>query len=501
MRLRAFGATANAVSLGATAGPPRLVTLVARSVATVDAPVAVDEPLFRRSLSRLRTLLLRFTEPESPSTTLPFGVVVGSLETMLLKVELCLMLLTGSATSATGVLSLSSDGVVYAAETARFASKSSTLASASSRRIAEALRPSSRPGPAGSFSFDSVSIPKWLSFKSPAPNVSTANCFFGGPGAPTPVDSDSLSVEMGFSCSVSSVPDRLLVWVLSVLVMVFAAFCAAETKVAKKPPPEVALLGSDLDEADFASSIVGVSGADIAFDSLLGLCNDPDSERTCRCVIVLPDVLTDIPPASLGSPEELEALTGDPGAEGREPTGVGGVTVVTGVFNRPPGGVCGLSSILRGGRPGLEILARLDWLVFASARTTSEAWLSDCASTRDSVASVSASCTSVPLLRNDPLSGLIFEPPGDFPGWNASLNFRLGEMLRNDLLMLFLGPDWDSDGGPKVFARSNKVGEAWVVVELGRGSVGERFTEGILDELVVGLCTSSSDDSGFFSSA
>ena len=177
---------------------------------------------------------------------------------------------------------------------------------------------------------------------------------------------------MGFSGSVSSVPDRLLVWVLSVLVMVFAAFCAAETHVAKKPLVEVGLLGSDLKEADLASSIVGVSGADIAFDNLLGLCNDPDSERTCRCDIMLPDVPTNTPPASLGSPEGLEVCTGDPEAGARESTGVGGVTVVTGVCNPPPGGVCGLSSVFTGGRPDLEIFARLDWFVFASAMTRGE---------------------------------------------------------------------------------------------------------------------------------
>ena len=111
---------------------------------------------------------------------------------------------------------------------------------------------------------------------------------------------------------------------------------------------------------------------------------------------------------------------------------------------------------------------------------------------------VSAGCTSVPLPRSDPLSGLFFGPLGDFPGWKASLNFRLGEMLRNDLLMLFLGLDWGSNGGPMVFARSNKVDEDVVVVELETGSEGECFTDGTLSELVVGLFTRSSDDSDIF---
>ena len=131
--MRAFGAIANPVSFGPAPGLARLEALAARSVDTAEAPVALEEPLCRRSLSRLRTLLLRLMEPVSPSNKLPFGVVCKSLDILLLNVLLCFRLLTGSASSATGVFVLSSDGFSYAADTALFASMSSILAAASSR--------------------------------------------------------------------------------------------------------------------------------------------------------------------------------------------------------------------------------------------------------------------------------------------------------------------------------------------------------------------------------
>lgn len=54
-------------------------------------------------------------------------------------------------------------------------------------------------------------------------------------------------------------------------------------------------------------------------------------------------------------------------------TGVGGVTVVSGVLNPALGGVCGRSLIFRLGRAGLETFGRFEGSVFASTRAREEA--------------------------------------------------------------------------------------------------------------------------------
>ncbi len=106
----------------------------------------------------------------------------------------------------------------------------------------------------------------------------------------------------------------------------------------------------------------------------------------------------------------------------------------------------------------------------------------------------SAVCRSRLVPRSDPLSGLVRGLFGDFPGWNASFNFRPGEMPRMELPMLFLRGDRDSVGRSRVFARSNKVGEFRAVVEFAAGKVGECFTEGAPEGLRVGLCKDSRDN-------
>lgn len=72
-------------------------------------------------------------------------------------------------------------------------------------------------------------------------------------------------------------------------------------------------------------------------------------------------------------------------------------------------------------------------------------------------------------------------------------------MPRIERLMLFLRGDRESEGRPRVFARSNKVGDERAGVELSAGSEGECVMEGILDALKVGLFTDSSDGSVGFS--
>jgi hypothetical protein len=102
--------------------------------------------------------------------------------------------------------------------------------------------------------------------------------------------------------------------------------------------------------------------------------------------------------------------------------------------------------------------------------------------------------TSFPLPRNESLSGLVLGLLLDFPGWKASLNFLPGDIPRIELLMLFLRPDREPEGSPRVLDRSNRVGEDREDVELVAGSEGECIMEGILDGLRVGLCTGSAED-------
>lgn len=150
--------------------------------------------------------------------------------------------------------------------------------------------------------------------------------------------------------------------------MVLAAFCAAETQDEKNPLPWVTLRDSDLAEGVLASSIVGVRGAEMAFDSLLGWCTDPDSECPRRCDIMLPEGLTFIPLASLDSVGDSEFRTGDLGVGARESTGVGGVTVVRGAVDAALGGVCGLVLVFNGEMPALEMFGGFELSVFAPTR-------------------------------------------------------------------------------------------------------------------------------------
>jgi hypothetical protein len=65
-----------------------------------------------------------------------------------------------------------------------------------------------------------------------------------------------------------------------------------------------------------------------------------------------------------------------------------------------------------------------------------------------------------------------------------------------ELLILFFLGVRDSEGGPSVFARSNKVGEENAGVESSTGSEGECVMDGILDGLRLVLFTGFSDGNG-----
>lgn len=116
------------------------------------------------------------------------------------------------------------------------------------------------------------------------------------------------------------------------LLSVFAAFCAADRTLEKKPP--WLLLG-----VAEPFSGVGVRGADVIFDNLLGpKVADPD--LILRCEIIFPDreVMTlGLELVALGSEAPRSRLftakRGDPGS-----VGVGGVFTIIGAGSTDPGG-------------------------------------------------------------------------------------------------------------------------------------------------------------------
>lgn len=120
------------------------------------------------------------------------------------------------------------------------------------------------------------------------------------------------------------------------LLKVFAAFCAAENTLEKKP---VWLFGV----VDPFSG-VGVNGADVMFDNLLGPNDVPDF--TLRCDIMFPDgeVMTfglDV----TGSDDPRVRLSPKRGV--LESVGVGGVFTIIGAVS-PGGGVCGTAVVSMG---------------------------------------------------------------------------------------------------------------------------------------------------------
>lgn len=112
-------------------------------------------------------------------------------------------------------------------------------------------------------------------------------------------------------------------------------FCAAvKTDEKKPPPPGEPWLPDKRPLDDLDSSGIGVKGAEMALDSLLGACVT-ESDRTLRCDIRLPEeeaaVFGLVPPALKGLLLRDGLVDGDILPR----MGVGGVTVVLGVEGRP----------------------------------------------------------------------------------------------------------------------------------------------------------------------
>jgi hypothetical protein len=134
------------------------------------------------------------------------------------------------------------------------------------------------------------------------------------------------------------------------LLKVFAAFCAAEKTLEKKP-----LWGFGFGVVDPFSG-VGVNGADVIFDNLLGP-NGPNADevdRTLRCEIMFPegDVMT-LGFDDDGSDDPRSRLLAKRGV--LESVGVGGVFTIIGAVS-PWGGVCGTA------------LVSIGWTLFVPVR-------------------------------------------------------------------------------------------------------------------------------------
>lgn len=191
--------------------------------------------------------------------------------------------------------------------------------------------------------FDST-IPSWLRLRSPMPNVFTAGSFASESLLILLSSIDSTSTSSIGVTIVSCVlllvlccPGRV---VLMLLVRVFAAFCAAEKTDEKKP------VCCEFPGVTDPFSGVGVRGADVIFDSLLGpillpLANDPERMRLCDIMFPDGDVTT-FGFVEIGEPEKRgEAMS----------VGVGGVLTIAGAD-------AALSIVVGGvlGRPFVSIL-------------------------------------------------------------------------------------------------------------------------------------------------
>lgn len=125
-------------------------------------------------------------------------------------------------------------------------------------------------------------------------------------------------------------PGFILVFVI-VLLKVLAAFCAAENMLEKNPAPGV---------GGAAFSGVGVRGADMILESLLGPMLVAEPDLALLCEIMLPDAET----TTLGLLRgECLLFRGDLS------TGVGGVLTIAGPGELDDGGVRGRIDMSRGG--------------------------------------------------------------------------------------------------------------------------------------------------------
>jgi hypothetical protein len=112
------------------------------------------------------------------------------------------------------------------------------------------------------------------------------------------------------------------------LLKVLAAFCAAEKTVEKKPPDPGVV-------EPFSG--VGVKGAEVMFDNLLGP-SVADPDRILRCEIILPDAEVMTLGFAVTGSEDPRSRTVSKCGE-LVSVGVGGVFTMRGAVFSPGGGV------------------------------------------------------------------------------------------------------------------------------------------------------------------
>jgi hypothetical protein len=273
-------------------------------------------------------------------------------------------------------------------------------------------------------------IPSALRLRSPMPSVLTASSF-SSLEFPDSVFSTNVSTtgsSTSFSSFKSCVPLLLrfppgATGVLAMLLLkVFAAFCAAE-KTEEKNPPEPGVVEP--------FSGVGVKGADVILDNLLGpRVADPD--RILRCEIILPEAEVTTLEFDVAGSETPRSRSVSKCGELCS-VGVGGVFTMRGAVFSPGGGVCG------------EAFVSMVWIFAVRGRSgefvtdagfvTDTGWADDCLSenielTLDATLPRLPSPPLVLSFRSPPLvplrSGLVLglDPSR---GLNASLILPTGE--------------------------------------------------------------------------
>jgi hypothetical protein len=295
--------------------------LAAAMAAPMVVPVAAELPLFLWFPMALRILPLRWI-PVLPSKTLPLGGVCSP----------------GTAGSYTERGRTS--GWVSSANVVVGPSRSSATGNGSFAESALPLDSS------GNFENNGVLVPllfsdnpRWLKLRSPIPKVFTASSF-----SSEGFTKFSLSAKVsttGLSTSFTSCAPLLLLFppaatvVFDMLLLsVLAAFCAAENTEEKNPPPPGVV-------EPFSG--VGVKGADIIFDNLLGP-KVPDPDLILLCDIMFPDgEVTTFEVIIIGSGTVLSLPVGKRGE--LESVGVGGVLTIMGAGLSEEGGVRGTALV------------------------------------------------------------------------------------------------------------------------------------------------------------
>lgn len=241
------------------------------------------------------------------------------------------------------------------------------------------------------------------------------------------------------------------------LLKVFAAFCAADNTDEKKPPcPGVVTSG------------VGVNGAGVIFESLLGPNVTPEPDRLRRCDIMFPEgevtTFGFVPAPEVGRSGDFDSLLENRGEPKADSVGVGGVFTMIGADLSVDGGVRGVALVSiagilavrgRSGDDVTEPKAVCEEVLSGNIEPSRDATLPRRFSAKVVASFVATAAAAPPALRSGLVFGLV-----PFLGVNASLNLPTGDGVRF----------WDASVGarsvPKV--KSGLASEAASVSTVGK---------------------------------